>query len=359
MTLAFKDIALQLLGNLMQAVLERRDMRLNVLGATSGDTGSAAAYALRGKPRMNLFMLSPRGRMSPFQERQMYTLQDANIHNIAVKGTFDDCQAVVKAVNADAVFKAEYRIGAINSINWARIAAQTVYYVYAWMQVAASDTQEVTFAVPSGNFGNALSAHVARQMGLPIRDIIVATNENDVLHEFFATGKYLVRTGAQVRSTHSPSMDIAAASNIERYVFDVFGQNPARVKSLWSELATTGSFQLNASDRRVLSRGVRSVAVSDHETIDTMRTLFTTRRVIIDPHTAVGLAAARAHCEQGVPCIVAETALPAKFEGAVRQATGRAPDIPEAYRKLIELPYRVTVMDPDPEKVKAYIRAHT
>lgn len=357
-TLAFKDIALQLLGNLMQTTLEKRRGRLNILGATSGDTGSAAAYALRGKSCMNLFMLSSRGRMSPFQERQMYTLQDRNIHNIAVNGTFDDCQAVVKAVNADAAFKEEFAIGAINSINWARIAAQTVYYVSAWLQVATSDTTEVSFSVPSGNFGNALSAHVARRMGVPIRDIIVATNENDVLHEFFSTGTYVVRKGAEVKSTHSPSMDIAAASNIERYIFDVFGENPIMVRTLFTELATKGRFSLHPSDQQAMTKGMRTASVSDHETIETIRSLYTKSGIVIDPHTAVGLAAARALCEPGIPCIVAETALPAKFEGAIRQAIGRPPEVPEEYRKLIELPYRVTRMDPDPEAVKAFIRAH-
>ena len=229
-TLAFKDVALQLLGNLFEYVLAREHRRINVLGATSGDTGSSAEYALRGKRGVNVFMLSPLGRMSPFQVAQMFSLTDANIHNLAIEGTFDDCQDLVKAVNADAAFKSRHALGAVNSINWARVAAQVVYYFSGYFQSTRTNGEPVDFAVPSGNFGNILAGHVARELGLPIRRLILATNENDVLDEFFRTGLYRPRGSAETQATSSPSMDISKASNFERFVFDVVGRDPAIVR---------------------------------------------------------------------------------------------------------------------------------
>src|SRR5712671_4377767 len=244
-TLAFKDIALQLLGNLFEVLLAEKKTDLNILGATSGDTGSAAEYAMRGKKGIRVFMLSPHGRMSPFQRAQMYSLQDANIHNLAVKGTFDDCQDLVKQVNADAAFKARYRIGAVNSINWARVAAQVVYYFKGYFAATRRDSEQVSFAVPSGNFGNIHAGHVARSMGLPIKRLILATNENNVLDEFFAAGKYRVR--GKAKETSSPSMDISKASNFERYLFDLVGRDGARMKELWRRLDKDGEFDLSHS----------------------------------------------------------------------------------------------------------------
>ncbi len=224
-SLAFKDLAMQLLGNLFEYSLAKTGSQLNVLGATSGDTGSAAEYAMRGKRGLRVFMLSPYGRMSPFQTAQMYSLLDANIFNLGIRGVFDDCQDIVKAVSNDAQFKARLRIGTVNSINWARIVAQVVYYFKGYLAVAKDVGQPVSFAVPSGNFGNIFAGHIARQMGLPIRNLILATNENDVLDEFFRSGRYRVRKAAEVRHTSSPSMDISKASNFERFIYDLTGKD--------------------------------------------------------------------------------------------------------------------------------------
>ncbi|HKW84996.1 MAG TPA: threonine synthase, partial [Burkholderiaceae bacterium] len=226
-TLAFKDMAMQLLGNLFEYELARRGQPLNILGATSGDTGSAAEYAMRGKRGVSVFMLSPHGRMSPFQQAQMFSLQDANIHNIAIEGVFDDCQDIVKAVSNDLEFKRRHHIGTVNSINWARLLAQVVYYFAGYFQATKREEEQVSFAVPSGNFGNICAGHVARMMGLPIRKLVLATNENDVLDEFFRTGTYRVRSSAETHETSSPSMDISKASNFERFVFDLLERDAA------------------------------------------------------------------------------------------------------------------------------------
>src|SRR6266849_4679914 len=235
-SLAFKDSALQLVGNLCEYTLEKYGKRLNVVGATSGDTGSSAEYALRGKKNVQVFMLSPQGRMSAFQAAQMYSLQDANIFNIAIRGVFDDCQDIVKAISGDVGFKARYRIGAVNSINWARVAAQIVYYFKAYFAVTRRDGEPVSFSVPSGNFGNVYAGHVARQMGLPIRKLVVATNENDVLDEFFRTGRYRVRKAAEIHATSSPSMDISKSSNFERYAYDLVVGDAQALRELWQTL---------------------------------------------------------------------------------------------------------------------------
>ncbi|TXH61987.1 MAG: threonine synthase, partial [Burkholderiaceae bacterium] len=245
-TLAFKDMAMQLLGALFEYELARRGRTLNILGATSGDTGSAAEYAMRGKKGVKVFMLSPHGRMSPFQQAQMFSLQDANIHNIAVEGVFDDCQDIVKAVSNDLEFKRRWKIGTVNSINWARLLAQVVYYFAGWFQATKSNEERVSFAVPSGNFGNICAGHVARMMGLPIHRLVLATNENNVLDEFFRTGTYRVRGGAETYETSSPSMDISKASNFERFVFDLVGRDAATLRRLFvDELSTRGAVMLD------------------------------------------------------------------------------------------------------------------
>ena len=246
-TLAFKDMAMQLLGNLFEYELARRGEALNILGATSGDTGSAAEYAMRGKKGVRVFMTSPNGRMSPFQQAQMFSLQDENIHNLAIEGVFDDCQDIVKAVSNDHAFKAQYKIGTVNSINWARLLAQVVYYFAGYFQVTQSDTEQVSFTVPSGNFGNVCAGHVARQMGLPIAKLVVATNENDVLDEFFRTGVYQVRGAAATFETSSPSMDISKASNFERFIFDLVGRDGVRTQALFTQgVGREGRFDLSA-----------------------------------------------------------------------------------------------------------------
>src|SRR5438477_7920663 len=340
---AFKDIAMQLLGNLFEG------KRLKILGATSGDTGTAAEYALRGKSGIEVFMLSPWKRMTPFQAAQMFSLQDKNIHNLAVKGVFDDCQDLVKKVNADAAFKERQRIGAVNSINWARVAAQVVYYFKGYFAATRSDNEQVSFAVPSGNFGNIYAGYVARRMGLPIRRLILATNENDVLDEYFRTGRYRVRKKA--KKTSSPSMDISKASNFERYVYDLVGRDAARLKLLWRDLEAKGEFTIKPGDEFCSGRGTHA------DRLATIRHVHGKYGVMIDPHTADGVHVGLQYREPGVPLICPETALPVKFAETIREALGREPERPAEFAGLEERPQRVEVIEPDVELVKRHIAA--
>jgi threonine synthase len=348
-TLAFKDIALQLLGRLFEQVLAERGATLNILGATSGDTGSAAEHALCGKRGIQVFMLSPHGRVSPFQAAQMYALQDANIHNLAVTGTFDDCQDIVKQVNADAAFKARHRIGAVNSINWARIAAQVVYYFWGYLRATRADDERVDFAVPSGNFGNIYAGYVARCMGLPVSRLILASNENDVLDEFFRTGRYRVRRA--VRATSSPSMDISKASNFERYAFELVGRDPGRVVALWEKLARDGEFELPGA------AGFASGRSTHGERLATIRRVRQKYGRVIDPHTADGVKVGLERRAAGVPLICLETALPAKFAATLVEALGEAPERPAGFEDLEKRPQRVEVIMPDARAVKRLIEA--
>ncbi len=359
-TLAFKDIAMQLLGNLFEYQLARQGEQLNILGATSGDTGSAAEYAMRGKRGVRVFMLSPNGRMSPFQQAQMFSLQDPNIHNIAVDGVFDDCQDIVKAVSNDLAFKRKHKIGTVNSINWARLLAQVVYYFAGYFQVTQSDDQRVSFAVPSGNFGNVCAGHVARMMGLPIAHLLVATNENDVLDEFFRTGHYRVRASAETFETSSPSMDISKASNFERFVFDLLGRDGARVAQLFGPaLAREGGFQITPDElARIAEFGFVSGKSSHADRLATIRSTWQDHQDMIDTHTADGLKVAYAHLQPGVPMIVLETALPAKFAATIEEALGRQPLRPAALDGIELLPKRFVVMPVDGAQVKAYIEQH-
>ena len=357
-TLAFKDIAMQLLGNLFEYELGRRGAELNILGATSGDTGSAAEYAMRGKRGVRVFMLSPSGRMSPFQQAQMFSLQDPNIHNITIDGVFDDCQDLVKAVSNDLAFKRKYRIGTVNSINWARLLAQVVYYFAGYFQATQSNAQRVSFAVPSGNFGNVCAGHVARMMGLPIAKLVVATNENDVLDEFFRSGAYRVRAHAQ--ETSSPSMDISKASNFERFVFDLLGRDGARVAQLFGPaLAKDGGFTLTPDEfTRIAGFGFVSGRSTHADRLATIRDTWERHHDMIDTHTADGLKVAREQLEPGIPMIVLETALPAKFAATIVEALGREPPRPAALEGIESLPKRYTVMPVDGARVKAYIAEH-
>ena len=359
-TLSFKDIALQLLGNLFEYALARDRSVLNILGATSGDTGSSAEYAMGGKRGLTVFMLSPKGRMSPFQQAQMYSLADANIHNIAIEGVFDDCQDIVKAVSADAAFKALWKIGTVNSINWARVAAQVVYYFSGYFAVTKANGEAVDFAVPSGNFGNILAAHVARSMGLPLRRLIVATNENDVLDEFFRTGRYRPRRTADTRATSSPSMDISKASNFERYVFDIVDRDPAVVRALWERIDRHGEFDLAGTPHweRVVASGLVSGVSTHASRIATIRDAHARYGVVVDPHTADGLGVGRVHRHPAIPLVCIETALPAKFAATIREALGSEPVRPSAYAGLEQRPQRCVVLPPDAARVKAYIAAH-
>jgi threonine synthase len=384
-TLAFKDIAMQLLGNLFEYELARRGAELNILGATSGDTGSAAEYAMRGKRGLQLFMLSPHGRMSPFQQAQMFSLQDANIHNIAIEGVFDDCQDIVKAVSNDLGFKRRYRIGTVNSINWARLLAQVVYYFAGYFQAteqasrlrsaapppggaappwggpaAARNAEQVSFAVPSGNFGNICAGHVARMMGLPIRKLVLATNENDVLDEFFRTGRYRVRSTAETHETSSPSMDISKASNFERFVFDLLGRDGARTKALFGDaIANQDGFSITAEEHaRIAGFGFVSGRSTHADRLATIRSTWREHGVLVDTHTADGLKVAQAHREPGVPMIVLETALPAKFAATIREALDIDPEPPAALRGIEALPRRFVVMPVDAAAVKRHIEQH-
>lgn len=359
-TLAFKDIAMQLLGNLFEHALAKKQDELNILGATSGDTGSAAEYATRGKRGIRVFMLSPEGRMSPFQTAQMFSLQDPNIFNIAVRGVFDQCQDMVKAVSNDLDFKSRYRIGTVNSINWARLVAQVVYYFKGWLAATRSPKEEVSFAVPSGNFGNVCAGHVARMMGLPIRQLVVATNENDVLDEFFRTGVYRPRVSAETYATSSPSMDISRASNFERFVYDVVGRDANAVRALWKSIEQGGSFSLAGTPHwnNVEKFGFRSGSSTHADRIMTIRGVHEDYGILIDPHTADGVKVALEQREQGVPMICLETALPAKFASSIEEAIGRPPPRPAAYERIESLPQRCTVMDASAEDIKRFIAAH-
>jgi threonine synthase len=389
-TLAFKDMAMQLLGQLFEYELGRRGESLNILGATSGDTGSAAEHAMKGKRGVRVFMLSPHGRMSPFQQAQMFSLMDPNIHNLAVEGVFDDCQDIVKAVSNDLEFKRRHKIGTVNSINWARLLAQVVYYFAGYFQATSgaptlpasrgslppegadspwggpaanrSNEQRVDFTVPSGNFGNVCAGHVARQMGLPIRQLVVATNENDVLDEFFRTGVYRVRGSADTHETSSPSMDISKASNFERFVFDLLGRDPVRCKALFGEsLSREGRFDLSGDavfTAAAAHYGFRSGRSTHADRLATIRDVDQRFAVVIDTHTADGVKVAREHRDSAVPMIVLETALPIKFAETIVEALGHEPDRPAAFVGIEALPKRVTVLPADVGRIKAYIAEH-
>ena len=363
-TLAFKDMAMQLLGNLFEYVLAKRGESINILGATSGDTGSAAEYAMRGKQGVRVFMLSPHGKMSAFQRAQMYSLQDENIFNIAVTGMFDDAQDIVKAVSNDHAFKAKHKIGAVNSINWARVAAQIVYYFKGYFAATSSNDEQVAFCVPSGNFGNICAGHIARQMGLPVAKLILATNENDVLDEFFRSGVYRPRKAAETHVTSSPSMDISKASNFERFVFDLVGRDPKKVAALWAEVDAGRAFNLSGSPEftRIDEFGFASGASGHADRLATIRKVFEQYGVLIDTHTADGVKVAwerAADVPAGVPVLVLETALPVKFAETIVEALGREPERPADLEGIEKLPQRVEVMAPDVEAIKRFIVEHT
>ncbi len=356
-TLAFKDVAMQLLGNLFEYALEKTGEDLNILGATSGDTGPSAEYAMRGKRGIRVFMLSPQGKMSHFQTAQMFSLQDPNIFNIAIRGAFDDCQDIVKAVSNDYTFKQRYRVGTVNSINWARISAQIVYYFKGYFAATRSNTEQVSFAVPSGNFGNICAGHVARMMGLPIKRLILATNENQVLDEFFRTGCYRPRAAVETVYTSSPSMDISKASNFERFIFDLTGRDAAKVKELWRAVDNGGAFDLASTPlwEKVKDFGIVSGTSNHAARVATIRKILEQYGVLVDPHTADGLKVGLEHREAGVPLICLETALPVKFSESIVEATGHEPARPAGYENLESLPQRYVVMNADADAVKAFI----
>lgn len=356
-TLAFKDIAMQFLGNAFEYVLKKKNERLTIIGATSGDTGSAAEYALRGKDNIEVFMMSPHGKMSEFQRAQMYSLDDKNIHNIAIKGMFDDCQDIVKALQQDAEFKAKYSLGTVNSINWGRILAQIVYYFKGYFASTTDNSQKVSFCVPSGNFGNICAGHIAREMGLPIERLIVATNENDVLHDFFTTGKYSPRTADKTYVTSSPSMDISKASNFERFVYLLAEKNGEKINTLWQDVNAGKGFDMsdlmaNINDKYGFASGKSTHA----DRIATIKQVYAEDNQLIDPHTADGIKVARELRKEGEVIVCAETALPAKFAETITEAVGQL-DIPRPKHtdNIESLVQYVTVLDNDANLVRAQI----
>ncbi|OIJ43669.1 threonine synthase [Massilia timonae] len=365
-TLAFKDMAMQLLGNLFEYALARNNDELNIFGATSGDTGSAAEYAMRGKRGVRVFMLSPHKKMSAFQTAQMFSLQDPNIFNIAVEGVFDDCQDLVKAVSNDLEFKARQKIGTVNSINWARVVAQVVYYFRGYLAATTANSQKVSFTVPSGNFGNICAGHIARMMGLPIDKLVAATNENDVLDEFFRTGVYRVRKPAETFHTSSPSMDISKASNFERFVYELVGRDAERTHALFRKVDTHGGFDLSGAPgsdgdefKDVAKFGFLSGRSTHADRLATIRDVADDYGITIDTHTADGIKVAREHLQPGVPMIVLETALAAKFNETILEALGQDAERPAGFEDIESLPQRFVVMPADVVRMKAYIAEHT
>ena len=358
-TAAFKDMAMQLLGRLFEFELNRRGRELTILGATSGDTGSAAEYAMLGRRGIRVFMLTPAGRMTPFQQAQMFSLDDPSIVNIAVDGVFDDCQDLVKELFSDLEFRRRHHLGAVNSINWARLAAQVVYYISSWLRATTSDDQEVSFAVPTGNFGDIMAGHVARMMGVPIRTLVLATNENNVLDEFFRTGVYRVRGAAETLATSSPSMDISKASNFERFIFDLLGRDSALIRDLFgAQLPSQGSFDVSGTSEfsSIPSRyGFVSGSSRHADRLATISQVLERDGVLIDPHTADAVTVARRHVEPGIPMIVLETALPVKFAATIAEATGRVPERPSRFEGLEELPRHVIDLPDDAGALRALI----
>ncbi|QGU33253.1 threonine synthase [Thermochromatium tepidum] len=351
-TAAFKDVALQWLGNLFEYLLEREGGILNILGATSGDTGSAAIYGVRGKGRIRIFILHPKGRVSPIQERQMTTVLDSNVHNIAVRGTFDDAQAIVKTLFNDLAFKSAYRLGAVNSINWARILAQTFYYFYAWGRISGGDVgRRVSFSVPTGNFGDVFAGYLARRMGLPIERLVIATNRNDILSRFIHTGVYAL--GEEVYHTLSPAMDIQIASNFERYLYYLHDGDQALVCALLEDFRHTGRLRVSAERHQKAQADFEATAVSDPETLDQIRATYEATGYILCPHTAVGVRAARDLPE----AICLATAHPAKFGAAVVQAIGQEAPLPPALQGLLERKTRCVELEARAAAVKGYLEA--
>ncbi len=356
-TLAFKDVALQFLGNLFEYLLSQRGERMNILGATSGDTGSAAIYGIKGRKNMAIFILHPHGRISPVQELQMTTVTDANVYNLAIEGTFDDCQAIVKEIFGDLRFKDRHRLGAVNSINWARILAQVVYYIWGFLRLREKGMNEVTFTVPTGNFGNIFAGVLAKRM-LPhgaIRRLVLATNENDILHRFITSGDYSL---GRVVPTISPSMDIQVASNFERYLYYLWDRDPMKVRRAMDKFKKTGRLTFTAGELKRVQEDFDSVRVDQSLTLKTIGEIYRETGYILDPHSAVGMAAALASKEEGVPMVCLATAHPAKFPKAVKKAIGKEPPKPMRIAELEGRKRHFEVLPADVIKVKAYIEEH-
>jgi threonine synthase len=352
-TLAFKDVALQLVGRLFDHVLKRRGERVTVVGATSGDTGSAAIEACRDRDAINIFILHPHGRVSDVQRRQMTTVDAPNVWNIALKGSFDDCQDIVKAMFNNQPFRDEMRLAAVNSINWARIMAQIPYYVGAAIALGAPERQ-VAFAVPTGNFGNLFAGYAAREMGLPVSQLIVGSNRNDILTRFFEQGAMEIRA---VEPSLSPSMDIQVSSNFERLLFDVFGRDGSRVAAAMRHFRAEGRLTLEASDWEALRRLFSGYRVDDPATERAIAEVYRASGELLDPHTAIGVAAGRARRKDpAIPVIALATAHPAKFPDAVERATGVRPKLPARLHDLFEREEKYSLIDNDLALVEAFVR---
>ena len=353
-SLAFKDVAMQLLARLMDHVLAERGLRVTIVGATSGDTGGAAVEAFRARDNVDVFILFPKGRVSPIQQRQMTTAAAANVHAIAVEGTFDDCQAIVKGLFNNPSFRDSVALTAVNSINWARILAQTVYYFTAAVALGAPRVP-VSFTVPTGNFGDIFAGYVAKRMGLPIDRLVIATNENDILARTLESGRYELRP---VTPTASPSMDIQISSNFERLLFEVHGRDGAAVRRLMDDLGR-GSFALDKPALDAIRKDFAAGRADEAETAATMRAVHARTGMLVDPHTAVGLSVAERFAKAGVPMITLATAHPAKFPDAVRAATGQEPALPEALSDLMQRREQFTTIGNDRAAVERYIAGHT
>lgn len=354
-TLAFKDVALQFLGNVFEYILKESGGMMNIVGATSGDTGSAAIYGVRGKDRINIFILHPYKRVSPIQELQMTTVLDPNVYNLAIRGTFDDGQAIVKKIFNDVPFKQRYHLGAINSINWARILAQVVYYAYAWLKVTdKTGGKTVDFAVPTGNFGDIFAGFVAKRLlgRARIHRLILATNENDLLTRFVNNGDYSLST---VKATTSPSMDIQVASNFERYLYYLNGADPQKTNRDMATFVRDGGLRFTEEQLLEIAGDFSAKRVSEDETKNTIRDFFAAHGYILDPHTAVGVNAALALKEKDRPIICLSTAHPAKFGEAVTAAIGRPPEMPEALQGLPDKKNRCEIMAADVNEIQAFI----
>jgi len=355
-TLAFKDIALQFLGNLFEYLLKERGEKMNILGATSGDTGSAAIYGVRGKENINIFILHPHQKVSPIQELQMTTVTDPNVFNLAIRGTFDDGQRIVKEIFGDLAFKAEYSLGAVNSINWARVLAQVVYYFYAWGRVRRqTDCRQICFSVPTGNFGDIFAGFIAKKMGLPIRHLILATNENNILARFVTRGDYSIGSVVQ---TFSPSMDIQLASNFERYLYYLYDCQSGRVRDAMTQLSGTGRLCFSSAELARVSNDFLAISVDSEQTLTTIRDFHAGTGYVLDPHTAVGVKAAKELTGGEVPVVCLATAHPAKFGDAVNRAIGCNPDMPPSLAGIENREKRCEVIDADTETVKSYLAAH-
>ena len=354
-TLAFKDVALQFLGNLFEYILAERNQTMNIIGATSGDTGSAAIHGVRGKKGISIFILHPLGKTSAVQALQMTSVTDANVHNIAVRGTFDDCQDMVKELFGDLEFKEKYSLGAVNSINWARVLAQVVYYFYAWLRVTDETDAPVHFSVPTGNFGDIFAGYVAKRMGLPVETLLLATNENNILTRFIHSADY---SPGEVVATVSPSMDIQIASNFERYLFHLFAENPAHVKDAFAELKDHGSISCTSEEMTQVRKDFCSVSVNQDDTLQEIRDFYTNTGYLLDPHTAVGVKAARAILPSDSARVCLATAHPAKFNETVELSLGFQAPVPDSVKELFGKPTRCEIMDADIDKVRQFLIAH-